>query len=168
MITKRRAARLAEPQLTRDRAAAFYDARALAIELGRGRSSMAFDPMTARVVLRSNEVPYRQLTVWLFAFDRGEWAAPSPAAVLITNRRLLVRFSCNRLVSLPWTGLLGLQIDLPAETVTLDYGDGRPIALSGPATPLVAVASVAFVYGVRALLTHPALARLRETRGSRH
>ena len=161
MTSKRRAERLAEQQLARQRAAAREHARALAIELGRGQPRAPFDPMNAGVVLWPNETAYRQVPLWLTAFDHGHWAAPSWTTVLVTDQRLLCRFASGSLASLPWNGLVGLNIDLGSDRVTLDHGDGQPVALSGPDTPTIAVASVAFLYGIDALLQHPALDGLR-------
>ena len=161
MTSKRRAERLAEQHLARQRAAARDDARSLALELGRGQPRARFDPMNAGVVLWPNETAYRQVPLWLTAYDHGHWAAPSWTSVLVTDQRLLCRFASGTLAALPWNGLVGLNIDLSADRVTLDHGDGQPVALSGPAAPPVAVASVAFLYGIDALLQHPGLDGLR-------
>ena len=49
MKTKHNAAVLVEQRLARERTEAYHDARALAIELGRGEPTARFDPMTAGV-----------------------------------------------------------------------------------------------------------------------
>jgi len=45
--------------------------------------------------------------------------------------------------------------------IVLDYLDGQPVGLSGVQVAPVSVAAVASVYGVQALVGHPALAWLR-------
>lgn len=162
MTTKRRAAKLAAHELARDRVAARDDARALALELGRGRPRATFDPMTAGVVLWPGETVYRQVSLWLTVFEHGGWLTPSWASVIVSDQRLLCRFRSGCLASLPWRGMVGLHINLFNEEITLDHGDGQLVILSGPATSTVAVASVAFVYGVEALLQHLALGSLRD------
>jgi hypothetical protein len=64
-------------------------------------------------------------------------------------------------VSLWWGSLVGFEVNLGEDFVILDFGDGRPRALSGSGVALVAVAGVARLYGVGALTTHPALEPLR-------
>ena len=91
------------------------------------------------------------------------WSLPSWSQVLITERRLLVRLDTGELVSLWWGSLVGFEADLANGHVVLDFGDGRPRLLSGPAVALVAVAGVGRLYGREALLAHPALAPLRNS-----
>lgn len=161
MTSTRRAARLARRRLAHDRELAFHDARALAIEISRGQPRAPFDPMAAGVVLWPGETVYRRAWLSLSIRSNGSWVTPSMATVLVTNQRLLCRLPSGCLASLPWRDLVGLHIDLPGEQVTLDHGDGRPVAVSGPAVPVVAVASIASTYGVPALLHHSALDSLR-------
>ena len=165
MRTKQGAAVLVEQRLSRERTEAYHDARALALELARGEPLTGFDPMTAGVVLQPQETVYRQLPIWIRVLHDGRWAEASHADVLVTDLRLLLRFATGRLASLWWSGLVGLHVDLAAEHVVLDFGDGQPVDLSGSYVAPVAVVGIASVYGVETLLTHPALAPLR-TRGS--
>jgi hypothetical protein len=79
----------------------------------------------------------------------------------VTDLRLLCRFSTGRLASLWWRGVVGLQVDLVAEHMVLDYGHGQPVAVSGAQVAPVSVAAVASIYGVQALVGHSALAPLR-------
>jgi hypothetical protein len=51
----------------------------------------------------------------------------------------------------------GVQIDLVAERITLDYDEGRAGAFIGTAAPVLAVAAVAHLYGAEGLLLHPAI-----------
>lgn len=141
--------------------AARDDARRLAVEIGRGRPDTPFDAMVAGVVLHPSETAYRQVPVWLIAFDHDHWAVPSPVQAIITDQRLICRLPTWQLATLPWRGLVGLHIDLPHAQVVLDYGDGAPVTATGGAVPLVAVAAVAFTCGPSRLLVHPDLRPLR-------
>jgi hypothetical protein len=159
--TKQKAAILVEQRLVRDRTEAHHDARALAIELARGVPATRFDPMTAGVVLQPGETVYRQLPIWIRVQENGRWAEASYADVIVTDQRLLCRFATGHLASLWWTGIAGLNVDLVAEHIVLDFGDGQPVSLSGAHVAIVAVAAIASIYGAQAMLTHPALASLR-------
>jgi len=165
MTTKRKAAMLVEQRLARDRTEAHHDARALAIEFARGEPAARFDPMTAGVVLQPGETAYRQVPLWIHVQEGGRWADASLADVLVTDLRLLCRFVNRSLSSLWWSGIVGLYIDLAAEHIVLDFGDGQLVDLSGPPVASVAVVGIASVYGMEAMLTHPALSPLR-TRAS--
>lgn len=161
MRTKQGAAVLVEQRLSRDRTEAYHDARALALELARGEPLTRFDPMTAGVVLQPGETVYRQAPLWIRVQQDGCWADASYTDVLVTDMRLLCRFAAGRLISLWWNGVVGLHVDLAAEHLVLDYGDGQPVSLSGAQVAQVSVAAIASIYGVQALVGHPALARLR-------
>jgi hypothetical protein len=159
--SKQKAALYVEQRLVRDRTEAYHDARALAIELARGEPSTAFDPMAAGVVLQPGEIVYRQVPLWIRVQQDGRWADASYADVLVSDMRLLCRFASGSLVSLWWSGLVGLRVDLAAEHIVLDFGDGQLVNLSGPLVAPVAVVGIASVYGMEAMLTHPGLARIR-------
>jgi hypothetical protein len=159
--TKQKAAILVAQRLARDRTEAYHDARALAIELARGVPSARFEPMTAGVVLQPGETAYRQVPTWIRVQQDGCWAEASLADVVVTDLRLLCRFGSGSLISLWWSGLVGLHVDLAAEHLILDFGDGQPVNLSGPLVAPVAVVGIASVYGTEAMLTHPGLAPIR-------
>jgi len=93
--------------------------------------------------------------------QEGHWADASFADVFLTDQRLLCRFATGRLASLWWRGVVGLHVDLAAEHVVLDFGDGQPVSFSGPRATQVSVAAIASIYGAQALVNHPALAPLR-------
>ena len=166
MKTKQKAALSVDQRLARDRTVAYHDARSLALELACGLPSTRFDPMAAGVVLKPGETVYRQLPIWLRVQQDGRWAGASFADVFVTDQRLLCTFSSGRLASLWWRGLVGLHVDLAAEQVVLDYGDGQPVCLSGAQVAQVSVAAIASTYGVQALVGHPALTLLRNTGGN--
>jgi hypothetical protein len=159
--TKQKAAILAADRLARDRTDAYHDARALAIELARGVPFARFDPMSAGVVLEPGETVFRQVPIWIRVQQDGCWADASYADVLVSDMRLLCRFSAGGLASLWWNGVVAMDIDLTMEHFVIDYGDGQPIGLSGPWVVPAAVAGVAAIYGVQALVDHPALTSLR-------
>ena len=160
-MTKQGAAVLVEQRLSRDRTEAYHDARALALELARGEPLTRFDPMTAGVVLQPGETVYRQAPLWIRVQQDGWWADASYTDVLVTDMRLLCRFAAGRLISLWWNGVVGLHVDLAAEHLVLDYGDGQPVGLSGAQVRAVAIVGIAAIYGMEAMLTHPSLAPLR-------
>ena len=117
--------------------------------------------MTAGVVLQPGETVYRQLPIWIRVHQNGRWADASSADVIVTDLRLLCRFATWRMSSLWWNGIVGLNVDLAAEHIVLDYGDGQPVNLSGTHVAQISVAAIASIYGARALVGHPALAPLR-------
>jgi len=158
---KRKAAVLVEQQLATVRTVAFHDARALAIEIAHGEPSARFDPMSAGVVLQPGESVYRQVPLWIRVLQDGRWAEASHADVIVTDQRLLCRFATGHLSSLWWSGIVGLGVDLAAEHIVLDYGDGQPVSISGAHVAQVSVAAIASVYGAKALVGHPALVPLR-------
>jgi hypothetical protein len=151
----------ASTRLGQERTAAYDDARSLAIELGRGSPTRAFDELAAGIVLIPNETVYRSTEAWLRMQTSGVWGQAQSANVMVSDKRLLCRLSDGRWTSLWWNGVVGLQVDLAGEHVTLDYGDGEPMAVSGIQAPSISVAAVAFVHGVEALIRHPALNPLR-------
>jgi hypothetical protein len=142
---------------------AYADARHLALEMA-GEVGPQIDTMAAGLVLQDYEIPRRLLDMWVSMWFDGEWAPGSTAQVLLSNRRLLVRFDSGELVSMWWDALVGFTADVTAGYVVLDFGDGRPRSMSGRGAAAVAVAGVARLYGTAALLTHPALEPLRQAR----
>jgi hypothetical protein len=166
--TKLGAAVLVEQRLSRDRTEAYHNARALALELARGEPLTRFDPMTAGVVLQPQEKVYRQLPIWIRVLHDGRWAEASHADVLVTDLRLLCRFASGSLTSLWWSGVVGLHVDLAAEHIVLDFGDGQPVDVSGAQVAPLAVLGIASLYGKASMLTHPALAQLRTREGPQY
>jgi hypothetical protein len=83
--------------------------------------------------------------------------------VFVTDLRLLCRFASGGLTSQWWNGVVGLNVDLAAEHIVLDYGDGQPVNVSGVQVAPISVVAIAAVYGTHALVGHPALASLRAT-----
>src|SRR5580765_1955 len=155
------------PLLRRDKSqpvmrdADLADARELALELAGLRPLRAPDPMSLGVVLEPGETAWRSTFAWLRMGAPEGWTHAESCTVLVTDRRLVVRSQGGPLWSLWWGSLVGFEGDLVAGHVVLDYGDGAPRLLSGSGVAVVAVAGVARLYGVDALIRHPALAALR-------
>jgi hypothetical protein len=143
------------------------DARSLALELAGMRALQPADPVVLRLVLEQGETAWRRVTgTWLRVRTSGRWSAAVPGDMLVTDRRLLLRLATGEVVSLWWGSVVGFSPDLAAGHVVLDFGDGSPRALSGPGTPVIAVAGVASLYGIAALTTHPSLEVLRRITSS--
>ena len=137
------------------------DARALALELAGLRPATVVDPTVLGIVVEPGEAALRTVEVWLRWMVDGDWSVAQRCPALVTDRRVVVRLPASGLRSFWWGSLVGLDIDLAAGHVVLDYGDARPRALSGEPVPVIAVAAVAAAYGVHALATHEAIAPLR-------
>lgn len=143
--------------------AADDDARSLALELAGMRPLQFVDPVALRLVLEEGESAWRHVTGgWLRVQTGGQWSQAVPGDTLVTDRRLLLRLATGEVVALWWGSVVGFSPDLAAGHVVLDFGDGSPRALSGPGTPVIAVAGVASLYGLAALTTHPSLDLLRQ------
>ena len=108
------------------------DARHLALEVSGLAPPAAVDVMALGVVLEPGEVPRRLIDVWSHFRQAGQWMNLVHCGCLVTDRRLLLRLPSAELASLWWSGVVGLDVDLPNGRVVLDYGDGRPRAVSGP------------------------------------
>ena len=90
MRTRQRTAILVEQRAARDRAEAYHDARALAIELARGEPTARFDPMRAGVVLQPGETVYRQVQLWIRVQQDGRWLPDVCLSVEVGARVLIV------------------------------------------------------------------------------
>jgi hypothetical protein len=89
--------------------------------------------------------------------DRGEidW--------LVTSQRIVGRLpATGEMISVWWSGLAGVDIDLKRERILLNALNGWTGPLSGPTLASIAVAAIAMCHGLEALLTHPTLEKLRQ------
>jgi hypothetical protein len=145
------------------RLSAADDARHLAVEFATGRPERNLDTMALGLITEPGETPFRYLEASLSQYDATlqSWQWPQRVELLLTDRRAMIRQSHGAVISFWWEGLVAVEIDIDSGRVVLDYGVAWPRALSGPATFSVAVTVVAAVYGVAALMHHPALAPLR-------
>lgn len=80
---------------------------------------------------------------------------------LITNQRLTAREASGEVISIHWTAIQAVTIDLAHDAVALDGADGYRGELRGPAIAPIAVAAIACCYEPRALTDHSALRALR-------
>jgi len=159
--TKPTPAPTATPAVEAEDAAA--DARALALELGGLRAPEHVDVMGLGIVLENGENAHRTTWCWVRWRVDGQWSQPLWCHVVVTDHRLLVRLPDGTLRSQWWSPLVGFEADLVAGHVVFDYGDGRPRLFSGPQAAVLAVTSVAMLYGPEALISHPALDPIRST-----
>ncbi|GAA2501639.1 hypothetical protein [Terrabacter carboxydivorans] len=137
------------------------DARHLALELAGLVPAIVVDVMGRGLVLESGERAWREVCVDLRYRSGGSWTPAISSLALVTDRRILLKTSDCRIVSLWWGSLVGFEPCPSSGYAVLDYGDGAPRLLSGRQVWAIAVVGVAAVYGVEALATHPALERLR-------
>ena len=80
---------------------------------------------------------------------------------IITNQRLAARKPDGHVVSIYWSAIEAISVDLAGEIVVLDGADGYHGELRGPAIAPIAVAAIATCHRPQALLDHPALEPLR-------
>ncbi|MGH9094557.1 MAG: hypothetical protein ACRDXE_05295, partial [Acidimicrobiales bacterium] len=81
---------------------------------------------------------------------------------LITSLRLVGRIQPGgALLSIWWSGLVGVQVDVDADTIRLDGDNGWRGQITGPGVAPIAIAAIAACHGPSALLVHPGLGRLR-------
>ena len=74
---------------------------------------------------------------------------------LITSLRLVGRTqSGSELISIWWSGLAGLQVDLETDTIRLNGNNGWRGHLTGPGVAPIAVGAVAACHGPQALSVH--------------
>jgi hypothetical protein len=157
---------------------AWDDARQLALDLYHSTPS-SITPYGIGVVLEPGELIYRQ--VWArystlgatpdVIDGRGRLHLGSPlwrnwgwCDTLITSHRLVTRLAgdSGRLGSNWWTAIAGVQVDLEHQTVAMDDDLNKWRGIyAGPATPIMAVATIERIYGPTALLEHPGLLLLR-------
>ena len=145
-----------------ERVSATTDARTLALELAGVNALTHLDPVVLGVVLEAGETAFRAVSSGFAVRLGGQWTAPEPVFVIVTTKRLLVRFAGGELAALWWAGVVGVEVDVAHDRLVLDYGDGTPRTLLGPAVGVLAVAAVWALYGAETLLTHPALDGIRQ------
>lgn len=142
--------------------AAAEDARRLVLELAGRLPARSVDAMQLGVVLEPQEDAARAISVSVRSLEDGVWSAPEPCLAVVSDRRVLVRRPHGALVSMWWSTVAGVEVDLTSERVVLDFGDGCPCGLFGPQVAVVGVMAVACLYGVEGLVRHPGLEPLRD------
>ncbi|EWT05371.1 hypothetical protein N864_05075 [Intrasporangium chromatireducens Q5-1] len=143
-------------------AVAIADARHLVLELARRRPVQHIDPMQFGIVLEPGEFAARAVPVQVRSLEAGLWSAPEPCLAMLTDRRVLLRRPHGELVSMWWSTVVGVEVDVPRERVVLDFGNGCPCGLFGPTVPVIGVMAVACLYGIEGLVRHPGLGPLRD------
>lgn len=173
---------------TRRRRRAEDDARRLLAALLRGGHVDPVGHLAAGIVLQPGEVSWatartrlathKAQSVWvtrthltwrgLRAQTVGHqhtccgWTKHGRVDWLLTSQRIVASLPASgELVSIWWSTVGGLTVDLKRSHVALKAVGGWRASLDGSAVVLVAVAAVAGCHGVNALRGHPALVGLR-------
>jgi hypothetical protein len=94
------------------------------------------------------------------------WEDSGKIEWLITSQRLVGRLPVSaELISVWWSGLIGVDVDLHHDKLTLNGVNGWTGRLSGPEIFPLAVAAVGMCHGPEALADHPGLSRLPTIEG---
>ena len=94
------------------------------------------------------------------------WEGHGEIDWLTTSKRIVGRYQAGgELISVWWSALAGVDIDLDHDRLTLNAVNGWTGHLSGPDVSLIAVAAVGICHGSEALTVHPALLALRVSEG---
>jgi hypothetical protein len=81
---------------------------------------------------------------------------------LITSQRIVGRLpSSSEMISLWWSGLAGIEVNLNSDRLTLNGENGWTGRLSGPEVASIAVGAIAMCYRPEALMVHPDLGAVR-------
>ncbi len=176
---RHRRRRQAAAQQARSLAAAIIDCRqdptvhlaaGVVLQLG----EIAWLRARARLAMRSSQtswVAYTEMS-WMGRQARNvsreissrRWEDYGEIDWLITSQRLVGRLrGSGELISVWWSGLVGVDVDLRHDRLTLNGVNDWIGKLSGPEISPIAVAAVGTCYGPEALALHSALAALRET-----
>lgn len=90
-----------------------------------------------------------------------QWRDYGEVEWLITSQRVVGRLPAGSdLISVWWSGLVGVDIDLESDRIVFNGVNGWTGVLTGPAVAPIAVTAVAMCHGLEALLLHPALQAL--------
>ncbi|HZC53367.1 MAG TPA: hypothetical protein VE441_12830 [Mycobacterium sp.] len=162
-----------------------YAARELALTIVDGRSPgmQAYD---LGIVLNDGETAWQQVPADYWYRSERSWIVQhnsyrgyrsiinevhQPCLIpvgmldwLITNHRLAARKPDGQVMSICWSDIEAITVDLVREIVVFDGadgGDGYHGELAGPAVAPIAVAAIATCHGPQVLLDHPALEQLR-------
>jgi hypothetical protein len=148
------------------RHAAALKARSLAGAIIDGRDSPTAH-LAAGVVLQLGEIAWIQAPARLVVRSSFTgWEDHGRINWLITSQRIVGRYRAGgQLISVWWSGLAGVHIDLDHDRLTLNAVNGWTGQLSGPDVSLIAVAAVGMCHGPESLAVHPALLALRGTEG---
>lgn len=151
-----------EPSTDASISEAIADARHLVLELAGRRPAQHLDPMQFGIVLEPGESAARAVPVQVRSLEAAMWSAPEPCLAMVTDQRVLLRRPHGELVSMWWSTVVGVEVDVTWERVVLDFGNGCPCGLFGPTVPVIGVMAVACLYGTEGLVRHPGLESLRD------
>jgi hypothetical protein len=91
-----------------------------------------------------------------------QWQDHGDIEWLITSQRVVGRQpASSEMISVWWSGLAGVDIDLESDRIVFNGVNGWTGMLTGPAVAPIAVAASAMCHGFEALLVHPALEQLQ-------
>jgi len=91
----------------------------------------------------------------------GRWADDGTIDWLITSQRIVGRLpATSQMISVWWSGLAGVDIDLKHGRIVLNGSNGWTGMLIGPTIAPIAVTAIAMCHGLEALLVHPGLKML--------
>jgi hypothetical protein len=94
----------------------------------------------------------------------GGWQDCGEIEWLITSERVVGRLlASSEMISVWWSGLAGVDIDLESDRIVFNGVNGWTGTLTGPSVAPIAVAAIGMCHGVDALLVHPALTGFRLT-----
>ena len=120
------------------------------------------DPMALGLVLDQGESASRAVELSVRSLDHGVWSGDEMCFAIVTDHRVILRRSSGELVSLWWSSVVGIEVDLAHERLVLDFADGHPCGLFGPQVALPSVMAIARLYGAEGLIRHPSLESLRD------
>jgi hypothetical protein len=90
------------------------------------------------------------------------WMDCGEVTWLITSQRIVGRLpASSEMISVWWSGLAGVKLDLDQDRIILNGVNGWTGMLVGPAIAPIGVAAVAMCHGCEAVFTHPSLVAVR-------
>jgi hypothetical protein len=94
----------------------------------------------------------------------GQWQDHGELDWLITSQRIVGRLpASSEMISIWWSGLAGVDVDLKRERIVLNAVNRWTGMLTGPSVAPIAIAAIVVCHGVGALLIHPALESIRQS-----
>lgn len=182
MTSKRKQIKQYNAWCDQTRAAAYDNARTLALAIVAGYQP-AVPIYDLGIVLAADEVVWQRTPATYWWRGQQSWAEQRTSYYghrsvltekrrpvmnstgtldwLITDQRLAARESGGEVISVYWSAIQAVSIDLTVDVVAFDGADGYHGELRGPTIAPIAVAVIACCYGRRALVNYPSLGPLR-------
>ena len=131
----------------------------------------AWTTVRARLAVRSGHAAWTTYTQLSWPGRRAknvtretatdQWQDHGEIEWLITSQRVVGKLpASSEMISVWWSGLAGVDIDLKRDRIVFNGVNGWTGKLTGPAVAPIAVAAVAMCHGLEALPKHPALEML--------